>query len=119
MYPFRKCRETAGLTQKYVAVSLNVKPPSVVEWEKGKSNPTIENLIKLSMLYKMSVDTLLGLDAITPTSAAEIQYNQNEKKLLGLTQRLNSLGVQKVIEYANDLAANDKYTQEASTSSVG
>lgn len=61
MYRFRECREAAGLEQKQVAYSLGIKPPSVSDWENGKSKPTIENLIKFAALCHVTVDELLGL----------------------------------------------------------
>lgn len=63
MYRFKECREAAGLEQKQVALSLGIKPPSVSDWENGKSKPTIENLIKLAELCHVTVDELLGVAA--------------------------------------------------------
>lgn len=61
MYRFKECREAAGLEQKQVAFSLGIRPPSVSDWENGKSKPTIENLIKLAALCHVTVDELLGV----------------------------------------------------------
>lgn len=55
-------RKAAGYTQKYVALELGVKAPSVCAWEKGDGNPKQENLIALAKLYGVSVDYLLGND---------------------------------------------------------
>ena len=44
-------RKAAGYTQKYVALELGVKAPSVCAWEKGDGNPKQENLIALAKLY--------------------------------------------------------------------
>ena len=62
MYNIRKCREEKGYTQQYVALCLNVKAPSVNEWENGRSNPTIRNLIALAKLLEVSIERLLGVD---------------------------------------------------------
>ena len=62
MFRFKKCREEKGFSQKYVALTLGVKAPSVSDWENGKTNPTLDNLIAMSRLYMVSVDELLGLD---------------------------------------------------------
>lgn len=55
-------RKAAGYTQKYVALELGVKAPSVCAWEKGDGNPKQENLMALAKLYGVSVDYLLGND---------------------------------------------------------
>lgn len=60
MTRLRECRERAGLSQKYVALTFGVAPPSVANWERGKTNPTYENMARLSDLYGVSVDYLLG-----------------------------------------------------------
>ena len=60
MTRLRECRENARLSQKYVAISLGVSAPSVANWERGKTNPTHENIVKLADLYGVSVDYLLG-----------------------------------------------------------
>ena len=60
MNRLRECREKAGLSQKYVAITLGVKPPSVSNWERGKTEPTPDNMMKLADIYGVSVDYLLG-----------------------------------------------------------
>lgn len=60
MTRLRECRENARLSQKYVAVTLGVKAPSVSNWERGETQPTYENIVKLADLYNVSTDYLLG-----------------------------------------------------------
>lgn len=78
MYRFRECREQAQLTQKYVAISLGIKPPSVSDWEKGNTKPTIENLISMAKLYHVSVDYLLGVSEV-PVSGIVLNVKSGEK----------------------------------------
>lgn len=60
MTRLRECRENAKLSQKYVALTLGIAAPSVANWERGKTNPSHENIVKLADLYGVSVDYLLG-----------------------------------------------------------
>ena len=60
MFALRECREKRGLSQKYVAVSLGVAPPQVSKWESGQTKPTLDNLIGLADLYRVTLDELLG-----------------------------------------------------------
>ena len=60
MTRLRECRENANLSQKYVAITLGISSPSVANWERGKTNPTKENIVRLADLYGVSVDYLLG-----------------------------------------------------------
>jgi transcriptional regulator with XRE-family HTH domain len=52
-------RKKAGLTQMQVAAKLGITDSAVAQWEMGLTHPKFENLIKLSKLYKCSVDKLL------------------------------------------------------------
>lgn len=60
MSRLRECRENAKLSQKYVAITLGIASPSVANWERGKTRPSNENVVKLADLYGVSVDYLLG-----------------------------------------------------------
>ena len=61
MNRFEECRRAKGYTQKFVAISLGVKPPQISKWEKGTQTPSRENCVKLAELFGVSVDYLLGL----------------------------------------------------------
>lgn len=60
MNKIKEARKAAGFSQKYVAMTLGVAPPSVSNWESGKTQPTPENLKALAALYNVSIDYLLG-----------------------------------------------------------
>lgn len=49
-------RVNAGLTQEDVAKALNVGKQTIVNWEKGKSEPKMSQCRLLSELYKMPLD---------------------------------------------------------------
>ena len=52
----KEYRLKAGLTQKQVAETLKVFEERISHWEKGNNVPTIENLFKLSLLYKTKIE---------------------------------------------------------------
>lgn len=66
----KECREKAGYSQKQVAIMLDVAGPSVSNWERGKTNPTHENLARLAALYHVSVDYLMGMETQPASSDA-------------------------------------------------
>ena len=52
----------AALSQKEVAFLLNIKNIGrISEWEQGISNPSMENLFKLSIIYQTLPDMLYGI----------------------------------------------------------
>lgn len=57
----RDLREDNDLTQKQVAEKLNVTQQTYSDYELGRITITAEVLIKLSSIYRVSVDYILGL----------------------------------------------------------
>lgn len=53
-------RKLNEMTQRQVATFLGISQPSYIRYEKGLSEPTLENLVKLADLFDVSVDYLLG-----------------------------------------------------------
>lgn len=49
-------RVNAGMTQEEVAKALSVGKQTIVNWEKGKSEPKMSQSRELSKLYKMPLD---------------------------------------------------------------
>lgn len=64
MYGFRitKERERLGLTQAELANKLNISQKSISKYERSDRRPSYETLIKMSSLFGVSVDYLLGND---------------------------------------------------------
>lgn len=88
MTRLRQCRENAHLSQKYVAVSLGLSAPSVANWERGKTNPSHENILKLADLYGVSVDYLLGRTD-EPRNADEVTIEDVDYALSGEIRELS------------------------------
>lgn len=55
----RSLREAAGLTQSELADRLFVSFQAVSAWERGQSIPDLENAVRLSELFGVSVDSLI------------------------------------------------------------
>ena len=53
-------RKQYHLSQKDVAKAINVSPSIISGYETGERNPSLENLLALSYLYRCSTDYLLG-----------------------------------------------------------
>ncbi|WP_367925403.1 helix-turn-helix transcriptional regulator [uncultured Ruthenibacterium sp.] len=65
-------REKAGLSQEKLAQQLGVSRQAVSKWETGQSTPDVDKLVALSKLYGVSVDGLLGLQALSHPSRRPI-----------------------------------------------
>ena len=52
-------RQNSGYTQEEVSNILFVSQQTISNWEKETSTPSVSDLVKISNLYQVSVDTLL------------------------------------------------------------
>lgn len=59
-YKFKEARKSAGLTQKEVAAVVGVNQNTYSYWENGKTKIDSESLAKLSELFGVTTDFLLG-----------------------------------------------------------
>lgn len=61
---FREClrelRTEKNWTQKMLAAKMNVTDDCVHFWEKGRSEPSVRQIIELSVLFEVTTDYLLG-----------------------------------------------------------
>ncbi|NWF61438.1 MAG: helix-turn-helix transcriptional regulator [Fischerella sp.] len=63
--PLRLLREQAGLTRPQVRQLIGVSERRQADWESGKAMPSVENVVALARLYKVSLKTMcksLGID---------------------------------------------------------
>ena len=49
-------RKELNLTQEYLAKELNISRQAVSKWEKGISEPSMDNLVKLSEIFGVDID---------------------------------------------------------------
>ena len=52
-------RQNSGYTQEEVSDILFVSQQTISNWEKEISTPSVNDLVKISNLYQVSIDTLL------------------------------------------------------------
>ena len=86
MNRYREARIRAGLSQKAAAISLGVRPPSMSDWESGKSKPTHEHLVAMAALYGTTTDFLTGA-----SDANEKQPAQKGELLEDVISRIQAL----------------------------
>lgn len=55
-------RKEKGFTQKNIYTILKVSPNCYASWEQGRTQPDIENIRKLCVIFEVSADYLLNLE---------------------------------------------------------
>lgn len=109
----KRLRKAKGLTQSQLAEVSSVSQQAISFIENERNTPGEGTLRLLASALDCTVSELIGEE-----SSERKGYTRAEARLLAIVQRLNSLGMEKVIEYAADLAENEKYTQEGSAASA-
>ncbi|MGB9860066.1 MAG: helix-turn-helix transcriptional regulator [Moorellaceae bacterium] len=61
----KQLREKRGLRQEDVAKMVGVERTTVANWERGAKQPSLETLVKLSQLFGVSLDELVGVAKTT------------------------------------------------------
>lgn len=107
MIKLSEIRKEKGFSQKEFARLLGISPGNLCEWEKGRIEPSIFYLRKISELLKISVDYLLGLEDdfgnISVNNNAGL--TENEKRLLKAFNVLDDIEQEKLIEDAEFYAS--------------
>ena len=58
-----KCiRERRGISQETVAAQLHTTRQTISNWERGQTNPSIDDLMKLAEFFQVGIDELIYPD---------------------------------------------------------
>ena len=58
----KRLRKNKGLKQQEIAELLGIKRNTYSDWENGKTEPKLENVIKIAQIFNTTTDKLLGVD---------------------------------------------------------
>jgi class 3 adenylate cyclase len=96
----RLLRERHGFKQVNLANALQVSPQAVSKWEKGANLPDVGQLLKISRLFDVSVDYLLGA---TDAESGIFEATVLCTGVARFAQRSAAVGPRDVAEYINGL----------------
>lgn len=99
----RELRRKNGYTQKYIALTIDVAQSIVSQWENDTTEnariPSRDNLIKLSELYGVSVDYLLGGTNNNYDENGIEKLSFDEMRLIDDYRSLNAQGKESVRQF--------------------
>ena len=110
MLKLRELRKEKNMLQKEIAKAVHRSITTICDWERGKSEPSIEDLSKLADILEVSVDYLIGRsddiglievnndlppDEVELVNLYRLLSNSNKNKLIGFAQGLYSCVVKK------------------------
>ena len=85
----KELRISRGMSQVEIAEKLGVSKQSVSNWENDNIQPSIDMLIKISHLFSVSTDYLLGEDKRTfleVTNLTALQINHIQQVINDITE---------------------------------
>ena len=111
----KEIREELGISQKELAEKMQVSPTNIYNYETGRTEPSIEVLLKLSKILNTSVDYLIGNEddfrnIVISGSEKKETLSLKEQRLLKAFNKLSDPEKEKLIEdaefYAKRYATN-------------
>lgn len=100
----KETRTEKGYTQKDISKTVNKTITAICDWERGRTQPSIEDLIKISQLLECSIDYLVGIeneDGIIIQNQTSPILTIEEERLLQTYRQLDSRK-KKLVEYYAD-----------------
>lgn len=102
MNRIKQLREERNMSQVRLSIELGVSQETISAYEKGKHYPSTQSLIKLSDIFGVSCDYILGLSE----ERHNIIYhslNETDRKLFNLFRALSLQQQEKVFAYIQGL----------------
>lgn len=98
-----------GFTQKKLAEMLGLSKNSICEWEKGRCEPSIEMLKKISEIFHIDLNSLLELDetSLSKPVLTKVNLSVPEKELLRVYRSLSDNGKNTLIGSAHNIERFD------------
>lgn len=95
----RELRRENHMSQIHLSIELEVAQETVSAYENGKHYPSFQSLVKMSNLFNVPIDYIMGLsDSIGDNSLSE-----KENQMLRMFKTLNDNNQDKVISYTQGL----------------
>ncbi len=74
----KKLREKQHLSQKEVADRLGLTRATISAYERNTKTPSVEILVKIALLYRSSVDYILGLEDRTSIFIDDLEKEEQD-----------------------------------------
>lgn len=86
----KKFRKETNTTQDDLATKLFVTRQAISKWESGDSTPDLTNLIKLTDIFNVSLDTLVfGTEKTTKVDTTEFTFDPKRNRYVRKFGRMN------------------------------
>lgn len=94
----KKYRDKLNISQRQLAIQLNISPTALNKYEKELNEPSIETLIKLADIFNISIDELVERKNTNFLNTNLL--SEEEQSIINIIQKLNKDFLLKVEAYA-------------------
>ncbi len=132
----KTARTNAGLKKSEVSKILKMPYTTYDSYERGKSNPSFNVLLELSILFKVSLDYLLDIEpprTVNPSetvsekekrlhmnegtlsNSINVEYvrAKNKEDVFYIMDNVNIEGQEKIITYAKEIENDNRYKKQS------
>ena len=106
MSRIKELREENKLNQKELASKLLLTNSTISDWERGRTEPNIDQLIQLSNIFNCSIDYIVGRESEDSIILINNELTEDENNLLDTVRQLNNVNKEMVYTFANLALAN-------------
>ena len=103
MLKIKELRNEKGISQEELANAINVKNYSIGDWERSRTEPSINTLIEIANYFEVSVDYLIGRSNEIGQVQTNANLDQDEVQLLDLYRQMNFQDKNQLIGFAKAL----------------
>ena len=103
----KELRLSSKYTQEDLAQKLKISKSTIGMYEQNRRSPDLDTLVKISKIFNVSTDYLLGLDPIKKNPFASAHSWENFTKIFPDAIRLTN-EEQDILTYYNQLSLTDK-----------
>lgn len=80
-------RKLSGMTQEQLAVKIDVSRQTISQWESDSTSPDLDSIVKLSRIFHVSLDDLLGETETSMTNSNDEQITLEDLMKINLHNR--------------------------------
>lgn len=100
MLNLKTIRQEKKITQKEIANTLNKSITTICDWERGRTEPSIDDLSKISKFFNVSIDYLVGNANEEGFIVIQNELSEDENYLIDLVRQLNMKDKSTIYELA-------------------
>ena len=112
MLRLKDIREEKGVLQKDLARVINRTRACISSWEQGKTEPSIDDLLKLADFFEVTVDCLVGREGYFIKAFNKSEKNLLESTMTGFFRRLPEYEQYRAIGFVQALVSTQEETKK-------